>query len=115
MAMVQEEFQSLPSQSIESLPTDIQDVKVAENVVKESNIGDISNSDVSKGTKSGKITKPPRSQILKDIEEIDKKIALKIKEDNETKITKMEGDEPSEEKITSDDKESSRDEESITS
>ena len=110
-----EEVQRLPSQSIESQSTDIEDLKVAENVVKESNTGDMSNSDVSKGTRSGKITKPPRSQILKDIEEINKKIALKQKEENETKMTKMEGDESSEEKITDDNKESGREEESITS
>ena len=110
-----EEVQSLPSQSIESQSTDIKDVKVAENVDRESNIGDTSNSDVSKGTKSGKITKPPRSQILKDLEEINKKIALKIKEDSEAKMAKMECDESAEENIISDNKESRRDEESITS
>merc|ERR1711997_1421680 len=78
------------------------------------------------GTRSCKNTKPQRSQILKDLEEINKKIALKLKEEQESKMNLMEVDqkdsqletpkiESSEELVTCDNKESIREEESITS
>merc|ERR1712241_1544757 len=112
--------QSMPLESIESKSTDSQDLKVTGNAIKESNIEEQGTSDVSKGTRSGKIA---RSKILRDIEEIDKKIALKLKEEEEAKMIKMEEElkdskqeppknETSVEMVTSDNKECSREEES---
>ena len=96
-----------PSKSIQSKSTNMPGLKVVENVAKESNVEE------------------KRKQILKDIEEINKKIALKLKEEKETKTTVMESDlndlkvksptnDSLEEMVASDKKENIREEESIT-